>query len=282
MLSSALLPQSPECFAMWRVQASHKAASASVNAHTHAAARGILAARSAAVGSIAACSTAAAAAASRTADSSSLSHAFAARPGSMMASLQRSGVLSQTPRRHFTSLSGAAGTKPSALAAAAASPAAGGSASAACFSTASGQSGSGHSERMSSRAMLFLRPPAQVLLDIEAHALTESDPLKSISLDAYQRQFNHVLQAGMPVAELMQVFRSWQANMPQPPPLSYIRQSREQCSGCMERTAAIIPWLTESFVLRCVSFASVPLPVFFRYVYRGARTARSPHHAGAG
>ena len=81
---------------------------------------------------------------------------------------------------------------------------------------------SGLPERTSPRALLFLRAPAQVLLDIEAHALTEADPLKSASLAAYQQQFNDVLQKGLAVSELMQVFRSWLSHMPVPPSLPYI------------------------------------------------------------
>lgn len=68
----------------------------------------------------------------------------------------------------------------------------------------------------------FLRPPSQLLLDIEAFALTESDPEKKVSLEAYKTQFNYVLQKGLPIAELLRVFRSWVSHMPNPPELTYI------------------------------------------------------------
>lgn len=74
----------------------------------------------------------------------------------------------------------------------------------------------------SSSSIPFLRPAQQQLFDIEAYALTETDPEKKVSLEAYKTQFNYVLQKGLAVTELLRVFRSWVAHMPSPPELPYI------------------------------------------------------------
>lgn len=71
-------------------------------------------------------------------------------------------------------------------------------------------------------ALRFLRGTSQVLLDIEAFALTEADPEKPASLAAYKQQFNDVLAKGLPVTDLLTVFRSWVSHMPRPPELAYI------------------------------------------------------------
>ena len=84
-----------------------------------------------------------------------------------------------------------------------------------------------------------------ILRDIEAGALTDTSPGRSVTVSALKHQFNEALRNSRPIAELTAVFRVWVSVMSQPP-LAVVNAQRAAAqaiaAGDLENVPEVPAW----------------------------------------